>query len=205
MPARAPRRAPAGPAPVRSVPSLLLALLVGGCSGTPFGETLSRSFSGGAPSTVGVPSAAPPLSPTTPAAQGPEALRGGTQGPAAPAPARTAGTPTASGGAPAPARASGTPTASGGAPAPAPRPPANPAPYRVTILLPQADPAAPAEVVTRALRSAGVPFEVETIQRTAPGEAPRAASPTPSPAAAAGSAAPVAPAAPSVRPAPSPR
>jgi hypothetical protein len=175
MPARAPRRAPAGPAPVRSVPSLLLALLVGGCSGTPFGETLSRSFSGGAPPTVGAPSAAPPLSPTTTAA-------------------------------PAPARASGTPTASGGAPAPTPVPrPANPAPYRVTILLPQADPAAPAEVVTRALRSAGVPFEVETIQRTAPGEAPRAASPTPTPAAAAGSAAPAAPAAPSVRPAPSPR
>lgn len=185
MPARAPRRAPAGPAPVRSVPSLLLALLVGGCSGTPFGETLSRSFSGGAPSTVGAPSAAPPLSPATTAA---------------PAPARAAGTPTASGGAPAPA-----PVPRPANPAPAPRPPANPAPYRVTILLPQADPAAPAEVVTRALRSAGVPFEVETIQRTAPGEAPRAASPTPSPAAAAGSAAPAAPAAPAVRPAPSPR
>ena len=200
MPARAPRRAPAGPAPVRSVPSLLLALLVGGCSGTPFGETLSRSFSGGAPSTVGAPSAAPPLSPTTTAAQGPEGPRGGTQGPAAPAPARAAGAPTASGGAPAP-----TPVPRPANPAPAPRPPANPAPYRVTILLPQADPAAPAEVVTRALRSAGVPFEVETIQRTAPGEAPRAASPTPSPAAAAGSAAPAAPAAPSVRPAPSPR
>ena len=64
--------------------------------------------------------------------------------------------------------------------APLVKPPANPAPYRVTILLPQADPAAPAEVLTRALRSAGVPFEVETIQRTVP-------------------------AAPTVRPAPPPR
>jgi hypothetical protein len=35
----------------------------------------------------------------------------------------------------------------------------------VTILLPQADSAAPAEVVTQALRAAGVPFEVETIER----------------------------------------
>jgi hypothetical protein len=64
--------------------------------------------------------------------------------------------------------------------APLVKSPANPAPYRVTILLPRADPAAPAEVLTRALRSAGVPFEVETIQRTVP-------------------------AAPTVRPAPPPR
>ena len=39
------------------------------------------------------------------------------------------------------------------------------APYRVTLKLPGADPSAPAEVVTRALRAAGVPFEVETIER----------------------------------------
>jgi hypothetical protein len=88
------------------------------------------------------------------------------------------------------------PAAPAAAPA-APRP-ANPAPYRVTILLPQADPAAPAEVLTRALRTAGVPFEVETIQRTAPGDTPRAA---PAPAASA----PPPPAAPTVRPAPPPR
>ena len=41
----------------------------------------------------------------------------------------------------------------------------NPVPYRLTIRLPKADPAAPAEVVTQALRAAGVPFEVETIER----------------------------------------
>jgi hypothetical protein len=35
----------------------------------------------------------------------------------------------------------------------------------VTILLPEADASAPAEVVTQALRAAGVPFEVETIER----------------------------------------
>jgi hypothetical protein len=67
-----------------------------------------------------------------------------------------------------------------------------PAPYRVTIRLSEADPAAPAEVVTQALRAAGVAFEVETIERmggsASPGQAP-----------AAGTAAPL------VRPAPQPR
>ena len=48
-------------------------------------------------------------------------------------------------------------------------PAATPAPYRVTIKLPAADPAAPAERVTEALRAAGVSFEVETIERVKPG------------------------------------
>ena len=64
---------------------------------------------------------------------------------------------------------------------------ANPSPYRVTIRLPQADPSAPAEVVTEALRAAGVPFEVETIERIGVGTAATA------------------PAVPQVRPAPPPR
>jgi hypothetical protein len=42
---------------------------------------------------------------------------------------------------------------------------AAPSPYRVTIKLPAADPSAPAEQVTEALRAAGVSFEVETIER----------------------------------------
>jgi hypothetical protein len=74
---------------------------------------------------------------------------------------------------------------------PAVPPPANPAPYRVTIRLPQADPSAPAEVVTEALRAAGVPFEVETIERM--GVATTPAVP------------PVVPSGPQVRPAPPPR
>ncbi len=41
----------------------------------------------------------------------------------------------------------------------------NPQPYRITIKLSKADPAAPAEAVTKALRMAGVSFEVEMIQR----------------------------------------
>jgi hypothetical protein len=73
------------------------------------------------------------------------------------------------------AKANGQGAASGSA---SPQAPAKPraatptpaaAPYRVTLKLPGADPSAPAEVVTRALRAAGVPFEVETIERIGTG------------------------------------
>ncbi len=40
-----------------------------------------------------------------------------------------------------------------------------PRPYRITIKLSLADPSAPAEAVTKALRMAGVSFEVEMIER----------------------------------------
>ncbi|QBE69815.1 hypothetical protein SynWH8101_2237 [Synechococcus sp. WH 8101] len=58
----------------------------------------------------------------------------------------------------------------------------NPQPYRITIRLSGADPAAPAELVTRSLREAGIPFEVETIERISPAGGP-ASGDTPSPAA----------------------
>ncbi|WP_315858072.1 hypothetical protein [Cyanobium sp. Morenito 9A2] len=55
-----------------------------------------------------------------------------------------------------------------------------PVPYRVTIKLPAADPSAPAEAVTEALRAAGVSFEVETIERLPTGTAAApAVTPTP--------------------------
>lgn len=61
-----------------------------------------------------------------------------------------------------------------------PRPSAPPAPYRVTIKLPAADPSAPAEVLTQALRAAGLAFEVETIERVPNGTTPtRTAAPEP--------------------------
>ncbi|QNI51872.1 hypothetical protein SynRS9915_02173 [Synechococcus sp. RS9915] len=43
-----------------------------------------------------------------------------------------------------------------------------PAPYRITIRLAGADPAAPAEAVTRALRQSEVVFLVERIERITP-------------------------------------
>ncbi|MBM5806136.1 MAG: hypothetical protein FJ056_00305 [Cyanobacteria bacterium M_surface_10_m2_179] len=114
---------------------LPLALLsLAGCSGTPFGDQLSRSFS--------QPQAAPvtPAKPASPAT--------------APKPvAKPVALPTP---APAPKRV-------------APAAPLTPAPYRVTIKLPAADPSSPAEAVTDALRSAGVAFEVETIERVPAG------------------------------------
>lgn len=148
-------------------------MLLASCSGTRFGDQLARSFS-------------------TPPAQ-----------PAAPSPAATK--PPASGATPPETATPGTPAATskglkapaGTAPAPPSLPrglqPSKPAPYRITIQLPSADPAAPAEAVTEALRAAGVSFEVEMIERigaTAGGQASPAAP---------------APVAPTVSPAPAPR
>ena len=48
-------------------------------------------------------------------------------------------------------------------------------PYRITIRLAGADPAAPAEAVTRALRKASVAFSVERIERIQPADSPRPA------------------------------
>jgi len=112
---------------------LLLAAGVSGCSGTPFGEQLSRSFSQ-PPATQAAPAAKPAAA--TPAAK-----------PAAQA-----------------ERPKSEPTMPAAKPAPQ-APPLTPAPYRVTIKLPAADPSSPAEAVTDALRQAGVAFEVETIER----------------------------------------
>jgi hypothetical protein len=157
------------------VPRLLLSagllVLLGGCSGTPFGDQLARSFS--------TPSTPTPTPTPTPAA-----------GPAGKAPtAATPAKPEAAAGAPAAPSAKTTPTAKAPAAAKPTAPPTTlqPAPYRVTIKLPAADPSAPAEVVTQALRAAGVSFEVEMIERVR------------------GSGGTGTPAAPTVTPAPAPR
>ena len=195
----------------------LLPLLLGGCSGTPFGEALSRSFPG--PSATPAATATPSPGDIQTTRQGdalstpasPSAGSAGTaaqSGPVAGAGAGPVATPAGAGAAATSAaipksggsNTSGTGpavSAAGANPAVASRSaakaPANPAPYRVTIRLPQADPSAPAEVVTEALRAAGVPFEVETIERMGAGTT------------AAPAVAPVVPAVPQVRPAPSPR
>ena len=167
-------------------PLLSLPLLLSACGGTPFGDALSRSFSG-APEAPAPPApvtrTATPATPATPA-------------PTTVAPPPAAGKePPASGASTPPRPAAGAPGATSAPPlAPAVRP----APYRVTIRLPQADPSAPAEVVTKALRAAGVPFEVETIERM-----PAGAGAAETPAAPAGAANGTAPA--TSRPAPAPR
>ncbi|MDA0887938.1 MAG: hypothetical protein O2977_09805 [Cyanobacteria bacterium] len=111
-------------------------------------------------------------------------LAGSFSAPPAPGPAPT---PAPSGPKPpAPATATKTPASKG--PDPKARPaapqapsPSKPAPYRITIQLPAADPAAPAEAVTEALRAAGLRFEVEMIERIGSPATP-AAAPTVSPA-----------------------
>ncbi|MDP4682380.1 MAG: hypothetical protein NWQ25_02875 [Prochlorococcaceae cyanobacterium MAG_34] len=137
----------------RTFGSLLCALALAGCSGTRFGDQLARSFS------------APPAQPAQPVSPAPN--------PATATPASKTASPTAA----SPKKVEPKPVEA--------KPPAvnpsKPAPYRITIQLPSADPAAPAEAVTQALRAAGVSFEVEMIERVGAAAIP-AAAPTVTPA-----------------------
>ena len=128
----------------RTLVFLLLAAGVSGRSGTPFGDQLSRSFSAPQPAPK-APAAAAPAVPAKPVPTAKPAVQAKSTVPATPSPAAKPKTQ-----------------------------PSIPSPYRVTIKLPAADPSAPAEVVTEALRAAGVAFEVETIERIPPGPEPSA-------------------------------
>ncbi len=187
--------------------AVLLPLVLAGCSGTRFGEALSGSFSG-APNVpaAGSLTSGAGAAPAGGGASGSTASPGAKAAPAgttaASAPGATTGKAPSAGPAPPAAKSSGTAgaapqatAATGSARSSAAPVPARPAPYRVTILLPQADASAPAEVVTQALRAAGVPFEVETIERIGSGSslsAPAAGLPS-------------TPSGPTVRSAPAPR
>jgi len=195
-------------APGTLAAALVLMLLQTGCTGTPFGESLGRSFpAAGSPEQPAVQQGA-----ASPAPQANPAPTGTGSQPAPVALTPPGGQPPASGAAAVAQKSSTAPGATkttAGTPAMAQgasqvgtsAPAARPLPYRVTIRLPEADPSAPAEAVTKALRATGVAFEVETIERiTSPGSAPLA-TPAPSPAPPAESTAP----APTTRPAPPPR
>jgi hypothetical protein len=134
---------------LRPLAPLLLATGLAGCSGTPFGDQLARSFS------------QPPAGTPAPT---------NTAKPAAEAAKQSAAKPAASKPEPAPAKKPAAPLA-----------PLTPAPYRVTIKLPAADPSSPAEAVTDALREAGVAFEVETIERVPANAEPAAPVRSPAP------------------------
>lgn len=138
----------------RTLGSLFCALALAGCSGTPLGDQLARSFS------------APPAQPAQPVSPAPNPA---TATPALGTP--TSSTPASSNPA-SPKKAESKPVEAKTA-----LNPSKPAPYRITIQLPSADPAAPAEAVTEALRAAGVSFEVEMIERVG-----AAATPVPVPA-----------------------
>jgi hypothetical protein len=164
-------------------------LLLGGCSGTPFGEQLSRSFS--------TPPAAAPLAEqsaasttnttaqnTTDQSNRDQSNRDQSNNPDQASKADRTQNPD-QGNNPDPSKLAKSSGTKAKAPAakvlPAPVTLA-PAPYRVTIKLPAADPSAPAEVVTKALRAAGVSFEVETIERVRNGGQGQGANPSVTPA-----------------------
>ena len=160
----------------RTLVGLAGVLLLGGCSGTPFGDQLSRSFS--SPPGAGAPAGQATATKSDPAlaadtgkkadqAQKADLAKTSDPEKLAKDAATTAKAPEAKP-LPAPARLAPVPLA--------------PAPYRVTIKLPAADPSAPAEVVTKALRAAGVSFEVETIERVRNGGQGLGANPSVTPA-----------------------
>ena len=167
---------PASPGPLLGA-GLTLGLLLGGCSGNPFGERLAAGFDPPATAPLQQPGPTPPsplaqplapsanLSPPAPAAAKP-ALVAKPAPPASqpPAKAPTVKAVTVNAG----AGTTVTVKPAGGS---------DPVPYRVTLKLPGADPAAPAEAVTQALRAAGVRFEVETIERIRPSASSPAAPP----------------------------
>lgn len=185
--------------------SLLLLPVLASCSGTRFGDALSRSFSAAPPadSQAAAASASPAPADATALRAGLAGRPGGTTatGTGTAASSQASGArgskpdgsssqagPTVARQAPASGTATTTntparpPAAAPGSSAPAATiQPSRPAPYRVTILLPQADAAAPAEVVTQALRAAGVPFEVETIERLGRHSTPQAPVSRPAP------------------------
>ena len=126
--------------------------LLQACAGTPVAEQLERSFA--VPETRPAQAAAPaPVVKASPSVASPTAA--------------TPSTPAA--------KAVSLPEATD-APDPVPQPKPRTvssqrlpqAPYRITIRLAGADPAAPAEAVTRALREADVGFAVERIERVEP-------------------------------------
>jgi hypothetical protein len=186
-----------------------LALMLSACAGSPWGERLAESFppatettpqpnipqpnastpaaapsitatnatSAGSPSSRSTPnSSPPPAQPFPPAAPPvarakPAASKPGTATPSS-KPANPAASTNPQPTAPAPGAGQ---LASGRSAGP------SPLPYRVTLRLPRADPSAPAEAVTQALRAAGIAFEVETIERVPSGAATPTVRPAPPP------------------------
>lgn len=171
-----------------------LGSLLAGCSGTPFGDRLAGSFSSPPPTAPpgaanGVTNGAATGAPTNGAADGvsngAQKLAPSAQG-ATPAPplGQSEASQGADGAAKPASKTAGVspPQAPGTKQPPAAATNLQPVPYRITLKLPLADPAAPAESVTQALRAAGLRFEVEMIERVQPASSsPSVASPSVAP------------------------
>ena len=166
-----------------SVFSLLpLLMLLQACDGTPFGQKLSESFDA---QSGDVSSVLPKSEPADNANASEAPVKAETPEPQAPviSKAKTAANKEDEDGTAAESdRAQ--PASPGVATArPAPRAaPERTLPYRIMIRLSAADPAAPAEGVTEALRRAGIGFEVETIEKVPVSEMNQSSTVQPKPA-----------------------
>ena len=146
--------------------------LLQACAGTPVAERLERSFA--VPEARPAQAAAPaPVVKASPTVVSPSVGSPSVGSPSVGSP--SVGSPSAATPSPPAAEAVSLPEATDAPdPVPQPKPRTVPfqrlpqAPYRITIRLAGADPAAPAEAVTRALREAYVGFAVERIERVEP-------------------------------------
>ena len=140
-------------------PSVLLGAALAGCSNTPVGRQLGESFGAAAPvAAEPAPKAATEVAAAEPApavvtAPEPESKSEQDPKPESEPVQISQATPQAQ-------QEEAKPVAQAAA-----RPQLEPLPYRLVLKLPAVDPSAPAEAVTQALRAAGLPFEVETIER----------------------------------------
>ena len=134
--------------------------LLQACAGTPVAEQLERSFA--VPEERPAQSAAPVLASKT----SPTVERSAERAPEASSPPQLSDPTPASSDRPDPQDP--LQTVPKEETRTAPSQPQPKAPYRITIRVAGADPAAPAEAVTRALRDADVGFAVERIERVEP-------------------------------------
>ena len=163
-----------------SLVALLPLLVLQACASTPFGQQLSDSFDPqDAPSRSAPASSAP--SSDVPSSNVPSTVSPGADGQLKTEDGVVASTSSETDEA-SPETEDQSSQAAAQEVGEAPTVPERTRPYRIILRLSAADPAAPAEGVTDALRRAGIGFEVETIEKVPSSELNRSSTPEPKPA-----------------------
>lgn len=163
-----------------SLVALLPLLVLQACASTPFGQQLSDSFDPqDAPSRSAPASSAP--SSDVPSSNVPSTVSPGADGQVKTEDGVVASTSSETDEA-SPETEDQSSQAAAQEVGEAPTVPERTRPYRIILRLSAADPAAPAEGVTDALRRAGIGFEVETIEKVPSSELNRSSTPEPKPA-----------------------
>lgn len=163
-----------------SLVALLPLLVLQACASTPFGQQLSDSFNPqDAPSRSAPASSAP--SSDVPSSDVPSTVSPGADGQLKTEDGVVASTSSETDEA-SPETEDQSSQAAAQEVGEAPTVPERTRPYRIILRLSAADPAAPAEGVTDALRRAGIGFEVETIEKVPSSELNRSSTPEPKPA-----------------------